>query len=756
MKARAPFALYWLALWLAQVLPVRVIADDALDPSWSQALGRFLAQGLQAGEDYVFTYGPLGYFSTNVYEPALFWHKLLVWEVVWRLVASWFVARALWDERSRLERGAALALLVFVPLVFDAFAFALIVAVASVLARESRPAAHVRALGFLLLGSLALVKFTFAVAAGAVALALVLRSWRLAGRRAALQDAGLGLAGLLCCWFAAGQGLANFWPWLANSLRIAAAYNEGQSKPAGALSTCLGIATLLCLLWILARRAGARPLAAALALTAFLAFKAGYVRGDDHTSYYLGFALVGGWLLPQARPATIPAAACALFALLGIFLAPEQEGVPASTLAREFVERLPLNARDVFAPSAARARLERARQAAAARFDLPRIRARVGSEPVDVFDFHQGVALLNGLEYAPRPLFQSYVAFTRVLQELDVRHYEGPRAPRFVLFKLETIDDRLPTMEHARLLETFLRLYRPVLSERRELLLERRAEPLPPARRAAAIERELAFGEEFALPATQAPARVLTLDIRRNALGALAQFLYRAPEIHLETLDQFGNRRSLRVVPGMMRTGVLVDPWIGPGDDWVRFLVGAPLPRLRSLRVVLPAGWGWMYEARLGLKLEDSEAPPRDDALSRELDAFVFPRMPDGLQLAQPGLRLEDSGHDCFFVFAPSTLAWSVEPGRHTLSALFGLRLDPRRQPSSTRVCFQVGIVEGAQQKLLLERWIDLAKPEDQGTHKLDLEFDAPKGGQLLLLTRLPAEDARRNAWCFWSEVKLR
>ena len=44
--------------------------------------------------------------------------------------------------------------------------------------------------------------------------------------------------------------------------------------------------------------------------------------------------------------------------------------------------------------------------------------------------------------------------------------------------------------------------------------------------------------------------RVLTLDIRRNALGSLAQFLYRAPEVQLESVDQFGNRRrqSLRDV----------------------------------------------------------------------------------------------------------------------------------------------------------------------------------------------------------------
>lgn len=773
MRARVFFALFWLATWLAQVLPARVIADEALDPSWAQSLGRFLAQGLQIGRDYVFTYGPLGYFSTSVYEPALFWHKLLLWEVGWRLLASWFVARALWDERSRAERVAALLLLVCVPLVFDAFAFVALFAVANVLAREPRPRAVLRALGFLVLGSLALVKFTFAIAAGATALALVLQTLAREGRRPALRDAACALGALATCWFAAGQGLANFLPWLAKSLAIAAGYNEGESKPSGTFSILVGLATLACLLVLLARFARARPrnaarsaLAVVLALDAFLCFKAGYVRGDDHTSYYLGFALVAAWLLPHAPPADarpartrpILGGLCALLALAGILFAPEQEGVTAGALARDFVARLPYLVRDVFAPWRAQAQLEAARAQRAARCDLPRIRARVGSDPVDVFNFHQGIALLNGLDYQPRPLFQSYVAFSARLQELDVRYYESPRAPRWVLFKLETIDDRLPTMEHARLLETLLRWYRPVLSERRELLLERRAQPLPPARRTTEVERELAFGEELALPATGAPARLLTLDLHTNALGSLAQFLYRAPAIELETVDEFGNQRRQRVVPGMMRTGVLVDPCVGAGDGWVQFLVGAPLARLRSLRVELPPGWEWMYPRSFGLKLERAEgfAPPRDDALSKELNAFVFERMPDGLQLSYTALRLEHMGRDCWFVFAPSTLGWLVPAGTHTLSALFGMALDPRHLPTSTRVCFQAGLFSGGQQKLLFERWLDLSQPADQGLLKLDLSFEAASEGQLILRTTLPPEDTRKNAWCFWSEVRLK
>ncbi len=768
-RSRALFVLGWLAVWLAQVLPARVIADDALDPSWSQALGRFFAQRLQIGVDYVFTYGPLGYFSTNVYEPSVFWHKLLGWEIGWRLLASWFVARALWRVSGRVERALAFALLVLVPLVFDAWAFAVIVAVTTLLAERERSGPWLRAAGFALLSSLALVKFTFAAAAGACALALALQSLEREGPRALARDLGLCAASGLALWFAAGQGLANLWPWLQNSLRIASAYNEGESKPAGALANAIGFAALgLC--WLLAaqgalarpRERGRLAVGAALAAAVFLSFKAGYVRGDDHTSYFLGFVLVAGWLLPRAegtgaRLRTAASALLAALALVGIVTAPEEEDISAPALLGDFAARLPLNVHDVFLPLASRATLEAARAERAQRFDLPRIRERVGTDPIDVVNFHQGVALLNGLNYVPRPVFQSYVAFTPQLQELDVRWYESTAAPRWVLFKLETIDDRLPAMEQSRLFETLLRWYKPVLAERRELLLERRAQALPPAQRTRELEREIGFGEELALPATRAEARLLTLDVRTKPLGRLAQFLYRAPELHLSLRDEFGNQRTLRIVPGMMRTGVLIDPFVPSGDGWAQFLVGGRLPRTLSLKLLVPPGWEWMYEPQVGLVVESAQgyAPPRDDALAQSLHAFVFARMPDGLQVPRPSLRLDFLGRDTSFVFAPSAMSWMLPAGRHTLGAIFGLTEAPRREPSTRKAAFRVGLVDGQQQKLLFERWIDLDKAEDRGALRIDLEFEAAHECQLVLLTALPEGDPTKNAWCWWSQVEI-
>src|SRR5437773_11936289 len=75
-------ALFLLILWIALLdFPRFVVGGSTLDGSWEQALGYFMAHRAQAGVDYVFTYGPLGYFDTNAYEPSLFWWKY-AWEVI--------------------------------------------------------------------------------------------------------------------------------------------------------------------------------------------------------------------------------------------------------------------------------------------------------------------------------------------------------------------------------------------------------------------------------------------------------------------------------------------------------------------------------------------------------------------------------------------------------------------------------------------------------------------------------------------------
>ena len=103
---------------------------------------------------------------------------------------------------------------------------------------------------------------------------------------------------------------------------------------------------------------------------------------------------------------------------------------------------------------------------------LSRIAQRVGHSSIDVFNYRQGVALLNDLNYRPRPVIQGYTAYTPDLLRANLDFYRSASRPSYVLFSLETIDGRFPTLDDALLLPYILENYQPVLAEHRFLLMD--------------------------------------------------------------------------------------------------------------------------------------------------------------------------------------------------------------------------------------------------------------------------------------------
>src|SRR5205085_7179746 len=69
--------------------------------------------------------------------------------------------------------------------------------------------------------------------------------------------------------------------------------------------------------------------------------------------------------------------------------------------------------------------------------DLASIRARVPRPPVegtvDVYGNWQSVAIAHGLDYRPRPVFQSYIAYDAALATMNADHLRDA-PPRSILF----------------------------------------------------------------------------------------------------------------------------------------------------------------------------------------------------------------------------------------------------------------------------------------------------------------------------------
>lgn len=108
----------------------------------------------------------------------------------------------------------------------------------------------------------------------------------------------------------------------------------------------------------------------------------------------------------------------------------------------------------------------------------------MGDARVDVHGWQQGLALTAGLNFAPRPAFQSYGAFTDRLARRNEAHLLDPaHAPAAVLLKLQPIDGRLASSEDPLALTATLRAYQPVEREAGFLLMQRHAATIPPVPR---------------------------------------------------------------------------------------------------------------------------------------------------------------------------------------------------------------------------------------------------------------------------------
>src|SRR4026207_1478431 len=113
------FVLIALLIWLSRLNLPGQIASNQLDTSWSQALSYAFEHRMQAGKDYVFTFGPLGYFQTGVYSPGSWAIRIYGWEFLFMSTVAVTMCLPLRRMYSALERTLYVLALVVLPVELD-------------------------------------------------------------------------------------------------------------------------------------------------------------------------------------------------------------------------------------------------------------------------------------------------------------------------------------------------------------------------------------------------------------------------------------------------------------------------------------------------------------------------------------------------------------------------------------------------------------------------------------------------------------
>jgi hypothetical protein len=626
-----------------------------LDFSWMIGLQEALDRGFVYGRDIGFAYGPLGhlFYPFNKGETPTSSAILLL-----ALYVAWWISIAL--VLSQLRRIVDLALFTIGTVASGALCQQHIAGAVNILllaalgffigAHTSRrswwaiPGVVLTVVGLL-------AKFNIGVAClGALLAYLALGLLRVGMRRALLQGAlllGLFVAALVIL-FRITNGPVSY---LGNYLRTYWLMSEGYQaqmsishSATGELMFLLG-SIALCLLAPLQNRRVWRsyaPLLFILSLPLFLAYKAAFVRCEP------GHVILSSALLPALLCLLLPAGLRRKEnGLLHSLIA---AAVAASLFAASQMEPMPWNwdpafSRPIFAggPRNLARAINWNRQQASLRksFEdfradqaLPTgLRSRIGDATVDVYPSDISLIVANRLNWSPRYVLQSYAAYHPALDALDAEHYRGPRAPRFILFRYDSIDWQHPCLVDS---QTWLEIYRWYDLAAADyasdlLLLERR--PAPRFGEPELIEsRTIEFDQELILPQAENGLLLLRADMRLNLPGKIRGLLYKQdpPWLRIEYVD--GEVKWNRLVWRNLAGGALVSDLPRNLGAVSAALGGKRSDRVRALKFAAPRQrLGYEREIKIELlsiheATTSSASAPATDEINPHRDAGYGPR----------------------------------------------------------------------------------------------------------------------------------
>ena len=751
-----------------------------LESSWIAALTFGAAEKLQFGRDIIYTYGPLAHLAFSSYSARFFTIDLIT-EICLKGIYVALVCGLSLRLRPLARACFLVAAFAFAIMSYQTLYIFSIVSLGWILIKPSRSNDLLFFPALLFAAIAALIKLTFLwlallVLTCATLVCVIERRFL----RAALALT-VFVAAFCSAWLLSGQEWGTLPAFLRTAYEITTGYSKTMSlacsTPILTAGITVGLLVLTQLNLLLSRNArqfSAWAMGVMLCGGLFLAWKLGFSRADEwHTMEFFYCASLVALALPAffernlgRTPATthwvLALVIVAFSAGAAIFQDRNIGGRFASTLRL----RSELSLNTLLHPSAAGNHWRAGDLEHAQTYALPRITEAVGRARVDVFGYEQAIALLNGLNYTPSPNVQTYCDYTPFLAELGARFYRSERAPDYVIFKLQPLDNRLAALNHAEVLVRLAQDYEPLFVESGYLLLKRQKTSRGP------LAAELVYlsdgvsriGENIPVPGG---ATWCELHLKETLLGKLRAFLYQPAEVQVEVRTADGATTLRRFLPTLASHGFLLNPLLKSEEDFIAWTAAQQVPSstTQTIRIVPGSGMSWFYQPQIVYRMSQvpmtSSASPSGAALLRNLRSFadVF-SMPASLVKSDlPTQRFSLEGKSFLLVHPQGEVRFDIPTGATAASGEFGFHPQAHLVGATDGVEFQVEYVPSGASALpttLLQRTLrPFTVVNDRGIQRFRVELPVGGEGQLVLRTLPGANGNLKWDWAGWSNIQI-
>ena len=438
------------------------------------------------------------------------------------------------------------------------------------------------------------------------------------------------LLSLVAFWIGSGQRLRDLPHFFLVVPLLINGYTEGLAKsgPWTDIAAYLagGALLLLALGFSVNRRATVRSgsLLIGTAFTLFVAFKAGFVRHDEHALIAAGtLAILPIALANALRTRMLVPTTLVCFGVLA-FISHQYPGYEWPSYARAQIRLASATNdawRDVVDTGWAKRQFNASMARIKAALPLPQV-----SGPSDIYSSGQAILLASGLQWSPRPVLQSVTVTSQGTAEADLAHLEGRNGQspvQNVFFKLENEDDRLPTLQDGLSWPALLSEYDVEDFNRGEDIAFLRRKPnaelaVPSA--VPLLQRTAKFNREVVLPVLPSGLAWTALGIRPTLLGRLVDFLFRPPALFIHIRYEDGRTKRYRLLSALARSGFLLTPQVEGTEGVLALLLPnrtAPGHRPVAFSLAGESGTKWLWRANYSVDLRSIEIPLQPDVRAK-------------------------------------------------------------------------------------------------------------------------------------------
>ncbi|MDD4649214.1 MAG: hypothetical protein PHO79_04250 [Desulfoplanes sp.] len=597
-----------------------------LDPSWVLGMVHATAEHLIIGHDIIFTFGPFSSIYTKVFHPDT---------DIMTLTCSTYLAFMYWIATLCILRGKSPwwwwvlgGSLVCIPLSKDSILLLYPVIIALILISYNFHPTRNKLVNtfftpfliiilFFPLGLLILIKVTLLPVCLFALLVVCFKFLKENYWAWIIASVASVLISLICFWTISGQPAFALLEYFGGLLPIISGYTEAMSSSGPILEIIsylmAAMSILLAILLLGKNNQNKFYICFIFFIYLFIGFKQGFVRHDGHamaagSSIFLSMILLGMFIDSKHYMFVILLSVLSWGIIDSHYVGTSTKNIFLSHKYQNALNELQIRIKnyDIFNEKYTNAMISLRKKG-----NLPLLKGTS-----DIYSYQQSYLIASGNRWSPRPIFQSYSAYTKTLEQKNLDHLLSKNSPDNIFFNVQTIDGRLPSLDDGRSWPALLSEYTPITFDRSFLRLKK---ILPDQK--FALEKissaTVKMGDNVSVPYNRNPI-FAEIKIKPTILGKFLSLLFKPSQLEIELNLNNGALKKYRIISGMAEAGFIISPFIASTRDFVALYSSTNIQydqQVSAIRIY-PKNFSWVWNKYYDITFSSTKNTVKKDISS--------------------------------------------------------------------------------------------------------------------------------------------